>query len=90
MESAKIIADLTVFFVQTVKRIIEAIGLLGKEYDAASLEGFVREQILALGAVVFEYCWAYLVSVRWGFQEESVGTARRAGGGPRVVSSRPR
>lgn len=58
MESAKIIADLTVFFVQTVKRIIEAIGLLGKEYDAASLEGFVREQILALGAVVFEYCWA--------------------------------
>ena len=58
MESARVILDLTVFFAQTVKRIIEAVGKLGTEYDAASLEEHVREQMMALGAVVFEYCWA--------------------------------
>ena len=58
MESARLIADLTIFFAQTVKRIIEAVGKLGTEYDAASLEEHVREQMMALGAVVFEYCWA--------------------------------
>jgi hypothetical protein len=58
MESAKLIADLTVFFVQTVKSIIEAVGKYGDEYDAASLEEFVAAQMRALGAVVLEYSWA--------------------------------
>jgi hypothetical protein len=58
MESAKLIADLTLFFVEMVRRILEAVTKLGEEYDAASLEEFVREQSRALGAVVFEYCWA--------------------------------
>jgi hypothetical protein len=61
MESAKLIADLTVFFVQTVKSIIEAVGKYGDEYDAASLEEFVAAQMRALGAVVLEYSWA----LRW-------------------------
>ena len=52
MESARLVADLTVFFVQTVKRIIEAVGRLGTEYDEASREEFVREQVMALGAKV--------------------------------------
>ena len=38
MESARLILDLTGFFVGTVKRIIKAVGRFGKEYDAASLE----------------------------------------------------
>jgi hypothetical protein len=54
MESARLIADLTVFFVQTVRRILEAVGKLDQEYDAASLEEFVRGELRALGAVVFE------------------------------------
>ncbi len=58
MESARLIADLTVFFVQMVGRILEAVGKFRKEYDAASLEDFVREETRALGAVVFEYSWA--------------------------------
>jgi len=58
MESARLIADLTIFFVEMVKRIIEAVGKFDEEYDAASLEEFVRAQVAALGAVVFEYCWA--------------------------------
>jgi hypothetical protein len=58
MESAKLIADLTVFFIQTVKRVLEAVALLGTEYDAASLEGLVAAEMRTLGAVVFEYCWA--------------------------------
>jgi len=58
MESAKLIADLTVFFVQTVKSVIEAVGKYGVEYDAASLEEFVAAQMRALGAVVLEYTWA--------------------------------
>ena len=56
VESAKLIADLTVFFVQTVKSVIEAVGKYGAEYDAASLEEFVAAQMRALGAVVLEYC----------------------------------
>ncbi len=51
MESARLVADLTVFFIQTVERIIEAVGKLGTEYDAASLEEHVREQMMALEAV---------------------------------------
>lgn len=58
MESAKLIADLTVFFIEVVKRIIEAVGKYGAEYDAASLEEFIAAQMRALGAVVFEYTWA--------------------------------
>jgi len=64
MTSARLILDLTVFFAQTVKRIIEAVGKLGTEYDAASLEEHVREQTMALGAVVFEYCWALMCRER--------------------------
>lgn len=48
MESAKLIADLTAFFIQTVKRILEAVALLGTEYDAASLEGFVAAEMRTL------------------------------------------
>ena len=58
MESARLIANLTVFFVQAIERIIEAISKFRKEYDAASLEEFIRGEMMALGAVVFEYCWA--------------------------------
>lgn len=58
MESAKLVADLTVFFIEVVKKIIEAVGKYGAEYDAASLEEFVAAQMRALGAVVFEYTWA--------------------------------
>ena len=58
MESAKLIADLTVYFVQVVKRILEATALLGVEYDAASLEEHVAMEMRALGAVIFEYCYA--------------------------------
>lgn len=65
MESAKLIADLTVFFVQTVKRILQAMSVFGSQYDAASLEEFIRAEMMALGAVVFEYCWA----LRCGEQE---------------------
>jgi len=57
MESARLILDLTSFFVEMVKRIIEAVGKFGAEYDAASLEEHVREQTMALGAVVLESCW---------------------------------
>lgn len=58
VESAKLIADLTLFFVQTVKSVMEAVGKYGAEYDAASLEEFVAAQMRALGAVVLEYTWA--------------------------------
>jgi DNA-directed RNA polymerase subunit RPC12/RpoP len=58
MESARLILDLTSFFVEMVKRVMEAVSKFDEEYDAASLEEFVREQTKALGAVVFEYCWA--------------------------------
>lgn len=58
MKSAKLIADLTLFFVRMVRRILEAVTKLGEEYDAASLEEFVRERSRALGAAVFDYCWA--------------------------------
>ena len=51
-------ADLTLFFAQTVKGTVEAIDGFGKEYEAASLEEHVREQMMALGAVTLEYCWA--------------------------------
>lgn len=58
MESARLIANSTLFFVQAIERIIEAISKFRKEYDAASLEEFIRGEMMALGAVVFEYCWA--------------------------------
>jgi len=58
VESAKLIADLTVYFVQFLKRIFDAVALLGKEYDSASLEECVAMEVRALGAVVFEYCYA--------------------------------
>lgn len=58
MESAKLIADLTVYFVQVVKRILDALALLGTEYDAASVEEYVAAEMRALGTVVFEYCYA--------------------------------
>jgi len=57
MESAKLIANLTVHFVQMVKKILEAVAGFGETYDAATLEEFVSEQTRALGAVVLEYCW---------------------------------
>jgi hypothetical protein len=56
MESAKIIADLMVFFAQMIKRIVEAVEGLGKRYDARSLEAYVEEQCKALGAVTLETC----------------------------------
>jgi len=58
MESAMLMANLTIFFAEMVKRVMEAVSKLDEEYDAASLEVFVRDQTMALGAVVFEYCWA--------------------------------
>ena len=58
MESARLMANLTIFFVEMVKRVMGAVSKLDEEYDAASLEEFVREQTMALGAVVFEYSWA--------------------------------
>jgi hypothetical protein len=51
-------ANLTSYFVQVVGRILEAISQLGSTYDAASLEEYVSAEMRALGAVVFEYCYA--------------------------------
>lgn len=58
MESARLMANLMIFFAEMVKRVMEAVSKFDEEYDAASLEECVREQAAALGAVVFEYCWA--------------------------------
>jgi hypothetical protein len=58
VESAKLMANLTAYFVQVVKRILDAIVLLGTTHDAASLEEYVSGEMRALGAVVFEYCYA--------------------------------
>ncbi len=58
MESAKLIANLTVYFVEVIKRILHAVSLLGVEYDPASLEEYVAAEMRALGAVVLEYCYA--------------------------------
>lgn len=58
MESARLIANLTVYFVELVKRILDAVASLGTEYDPASLEEFIAAEVRALGTVVFEYCWA--------------------------------
>jgi hypothetical protein len=54
MDSAKALVELTVFFVQMVKRIFEAVEGLGTVHDARSLEAFVEEQVKALGAVALE------------------------------------
>jgi len=54
MDSASALADLIVFFGQVVKRIFEATGKLGREYDARSLEAYVEQQMKALGALVLE------------------------------------
>lgn len=54
MDSAMALADLIVFFTQAVKRIFEAIGKLGTEHDARSLEEFVEAQMKAVGALVLE------------------------------------
>lgn len=54
MDSACALADLITFFGQVVKRIFEAVGKLGTEYDARSLESYVEEQMKALGAVILE------------------------------------
>jgi hypothetical protein len=57
MDSAVALADLMVFFAQAWKRIFEAVGLFGTEYDARSLEAFVEAQMKALGAVILETAW---------------------------------
>lgn len=57
MDSAIALADLIVFFAQTVKRIFEAVKKYGSEYDARSLEAFVEEQMKALGALILESAW---------------------------------
>ena len=49
---------MTVFFIEMVKRVMEAVSKFDEEYDAASLEERVREQAAALGALVLEYTWA--------------------------------
>jgi hypothetical protein len=54
MDSACALADLIVFFGQVVKRIFEAAGKLGTEYDARLLESYVEQQMKALGAVILE------------------------------------
>ncbi len=65
MESARLMANLTIFFIEMVKRVMEAVSKLDEEYDAASLEEFVRDQVAALGAVVFEYCSSAQVPRAW-------------------------
>jgi hypothetical protein len=54
IDSASALADLIVFFGQVVKRIFMAAMKLNTEYDGLSLEGYVEEQMKALGAVVLE------------------------------------
>jgi hypothetical protein len=54
MHSAKAVLDLIPFFVETVKRIFEAVEGLGTVYDARSLEAYVMAQCKALGTVVLE------------------------------------
>lgn len=57
MDSATALADLMAFFAQAMKRIFEAVGKFGTEYDARSLEAYVEEQMKALGAVLLETAW---------------------------------
>lgn len=54
MNSAQATLDLISFFVETLKRIFEAIAGLGKTHDARSLEAYVMAQCKALGAVILE------------------------------------
>ena len=54
MDSACALADLIIFFGQVVKRIFEAVGKLGVEFDRCSLEAYVQQQMNALGAVALE------------------------------------
>jgi len=54
MNSARALVDLMVFFCETVKRIYTAVGLLGVEYDARSLEAYIEEQVKTLGALILE------------------------------------
>ncbi len=57
MDSAIALADLIVFFGQAVKRIFEAVGKFGEQYDARSLEAFVEEQMKSVGALILEAAW---------------------------------
>jgi hypothetical protein len=57
MDSAIALADLIVFFGQVVKRIFEAVGKFGEQYDARSLEAYVEEQMKSVGAVILETAW---------------------------------
>ena len=41
MESARLVANLTIFFIEMVKRVMEAVSKLDEEYDAASDVGAV-------------------------------------------------
>lgn len=64
MDSAAAMADLMVFCVQMIKRIFEAVGKYGQEYDARSLEAYVEQEIKALGAVLLETAWRIRVKGR--------------------------
>jgi hypothetical protein len=57
MDSAIALADLISFFGQAVKRIFEAVGKFGEEYDARLLEAFVEEQMKSVGALILEAAW---------------------------------
>ena len=54
MNSAKAVVDLIPFFLETLKRIFEAVEGLGTDYDARSLEAYVMAQCKALGTVMLE------------------------------------
>lgn len=57
MKSAKAILDLMSFFVQMVKKVLEAMEGLGTTYDARSLEACVEEQGKALALLTYETCF---------------------------------
>ncbi len=57
MDSAIALADLITFFGQAVKRIFEAVGKFGDQYDARSLEAYVEAQMKSVGAVILEAAW---------------------------------
>src|SRR5438067_2337988 len=54
MNSVKAALDLIPFFVEALKRILDAIDGLGTIHDARSLEAYVMAQCKAAGAVVLE------------------------------------
>jgi hypothetical protein len=57
MDSAIALADLITFFGQAVKRIFEAVGKFGEQYDARLLEAYVEDQMKAVGALILETAW---------------------------------